>query len=225
MDVEESAIQIGHRAQERREVGVDVALTWLLREALVEQCEQKVLVESKELAFASLRLDLREPVTQIVHVPVEKSLPLDKVDEHQSVEHQGGIPLLVGLVGDALDESEEGGVLGLEAFVESLGESLTVEGVAEAVSRPGQVERLFLVERDVDVAELLDQGVAGLMVGMIRMLAVLGRLTRLTRNPLPDLSGLRFVDEDEEVFVGGLRDLLLDLPPRCMVGDAAIGAR
>ena len=75
------------------------------------------------------------------------------------------------------------------------------------------------------MAELLDQGVAGLKSWMIRMLTVLGGLTRLSGNPLPDLGGLRFIDEDEEVFVGGFGRLFLDFPSRRMVRDAAVRPR
>ncbi len=54
------------------------------------------------------------------------------------------------------------------------------------------------------------------------MLTVPGRLTGLSRDPLPDLGGLRFVDEDDQVFVGGLGDLLLDLAPGRVVRNAAV---
>ena len=50
------------------------------------------------------------------------------------------------------------------------------------------------------------------------MLTVLGGLPRLSRDPLPDLGGLRLVDEDDEVFVGGLGDLFFDLAARLVVG-------
>ena len=51
VDVEESAIQVGNRAEKRRQFGVHGALARLLGKALVEQCEQKVLVKGKETSL------------------------------------------------------------------------------------------------------------------------------------------------------------------------------
>ena len=49
-----------------------------------------------------------EPVAEIIVVAVEEALSLDEIDEHQAVEHDGGIPFMVGAFGDAGDEFQEG---------------------------------------------------------------------------------------------------------------------
>lgn len=73
-----------------------------------------------------------EPVAEIVAVTGEEAFSLDKIDEHQAIEHDGGIPIAVGPIGDALDEAEEVLPVGIEVLVELLGDLLDVEGGAGA---------------------------------------------------------------------------------------------
>ena len=73
----------------------------MYQESLIERLEESVL--------ATLLLHLVELFSQIVFVHIKKTLLLDEVAEHQSIEHHGGIPLLllvalvVGSVIDACD--------------------------------------------------------------------------------------------------------------------------
>ena len=66
-------------------------------------------------------------------------------------------------------------MLGLEPVVELLGDAVSVKGVTQTVRSAGQVECLFLIERDVDLTELLDQGIARLVARIVGMLTVSGR--------------------------------------------------
>ena len=68
-----------------------------LPKPFVEQAEQEVAVEGVELVLALFLLAAVEPVAEVIGVAVEEALALDEIDEHQAVEHDGGIPLAVGL--------------------------------------------------------------------------------------------------------------------------------
>ena len=63
----------------------------------MEQPQQEVAVEGLELVLAPGLLNHRQPVAQVVGVAVEKALLLNEVDEHQAVEHEGRVPLKVGM--------------------------------------------------------------------------------------------------------------------------------
>ena len=133
--------------------------------------------------------------------PFEKTLALDEVDEHQPVEHERGVPLSVALVGDALDERQEGRVLSLEVVVEASGDPVAVEGIAQAEDHAGQGEALFFIQWEGDGFQLLDERIARLMLSVIVVLAIGGGLARLTRYPLPDLHGPGGIDKNDEMLV------------------------
>ena len=142
-------------------------------------------------------------------VAVEKALALDEIDEHQAVEHDGRIPFVVGDFGDAIDEFQKRGVLLLKNFVEPFGDALHVKPGAGAAGHIAQHECFFLGERESDDFQFLDQCIAGLRL-VKRVLAAGGRFARLALHPLPDLRGLRGVGENNQVFMRGLGDLLLN---------------
>ena len=117
----------------------------------MEQAEQEVAVEGIELVLALFLCAQRQPVAQVVAVAVEKALALDEIDEHQAVEHDRGIPLAVGALGDAVDELEKRRMLLLELVVEALGHALHVKGRPRARCVTSvSVRVLFFVEREGD---------------------------------------------------------------------------
>ena len=104
----------------------------------MEQPQQEVAVEGEEFPLALALLDHPEAILEVICVPVQKTLALDEVDEHQPVEHERGIPLSVTLVGDALDELQERRVLSLEMVVEASGDTVTVKGITQREDSTGQ---------------------------------------------------------------------------------------
>src|SRR5262249_43990396 len=84
MKLEQATIEVRYLPQQLFQVGS--TLGWLLRKALVEQPQQKIAIEGEEFSLAMALLDHPEAILEIVCVTVEKTLALDEVDEHQSVE-------------------------------------------------------------------------------------------------------------------------------------------
>ena len=117
MHVEQAAVEIRDVAEEFFEVGRAVFAAFA--EAFVEQAEQEVAVEGVELVLALFLLAAVEPIAKVIVVAVEEAFALDEIDEHQAVEHDGGIPFAVGHLADAVNELEEGFAVGVEVAVET----------------------------------------------------------------------------------------------------------
>ena len=116
---------------------------------------------------------------------------------------------MVGAFGDAGDELQKRGVLLLKHFVEPFGDALYVETNASATGHINRYEGFFLDEREGDDFKFLDQRIAGLR--LVKCVFATGsRFTRLALHPLPDLCGLCGVGENNQVFMRGLGDLLLN---------------
>ena len=62
VDVEQPTVEVRHRAQECRQVGVQHPFTRRLVEALVEEDNEEVAVEGQELTSAALQLDLPQSI-------------------------------------------------------------------------------------------------------------------------------------------------------------------
>ena len=127
--VEKAAVEEGHFPEEGFKIGS--ALRFGLPEALVEQPQQEEAVELLEAPAAALLLHHFEAVAQVVDILVQEALLLNEVDEHHSVEHEGGVPVSVALGRDALDELPEVLQFFLEPFVEALGDPLYVQSGAD----------------------------------------------------------------------------------------------
>src|SRR4051812_7553643 len=108
MLIEQASIEIGHLAQQRLEFGC----MFTLAQSFVKQLQQEIAVEGMELAFASFLLHAFQSVGKIIEVSikpvrylrVQEALELDKIDKHQSIEHEGGIPLAISLRVNSLNE-------------------------------------------------------------------------------------------------------------------------
>ena len=193
MGQKQPAIEIGDAPQQLRFVSGERSLGFV-REALEEQREQKIAVETVPPAA----LARRQLVLQVIRVAVEEALLLDEVDEHQAVQHHRGVPGPVVVNGDAADELQEVGVLALEIFVELLGDLLQVEGLGHlarhrADGNPAVGVELFQLEGDA--GEFLQQRVAGLSAGV----GVLARSagSRPALHPVPGGLGVRPIGEDQ----------------------------
>ena len=113
-----------------------------LTQPLVEQPQQEFPVEALELIRPVLFLDSLEAVAEIVFVAVQKALLLDEVDEHQTVEHKGGVPVPIALRGEPVDELLKVGQFLLEAVIEALGDALDVQGLPELLGITSVMPRL-----------------------------------------------------------------------------------
>ena len=176
-----------------------------------------------EAAVAVTGLDLLQLGAEVVVVAIKEPLLLYEVDEHHAVEHQGGIPVAVALGGDAVDEFTEGGKLGLESFVEALGDLLNVHCRPDSGSDKGDVQRRLFIQRDEERQNALEQMVTA-SPSSVRVLAAGGRLAGLSPDPLPDLRLAARVGEDDEVLEGALGDLALDLAPDRVLRDVVVDA-
>ena len=97
----------------------------------------------------------------------------------------------------------------LKNFVEPFGDALHVKSGAGATSHIVQHEGFFFGEREGDDFKFLDQRVASLRLVKC-VFAAGGRFARLAFHPLPDLRGLCGVGENNQMFMRGLGDLLLN---------------
>ena len=80
-------------------------------------------------------------------------------------------------------------------------------------------KRSFFLQREGDGVELLQQRVTRL--GSVEcVLPARGGLAGFPLHPLPDLGLVRRIGENDQMLVGGLGDLMFDLPPLTVVGQA-----
>ncbi len=157
-------------------------------------------------------------MAQVVGVAVEKALLLNEVDEHQAVEHQRRVPFKVRRRLDALDELHEGGVFGLETFVEFLGDFIDVEGRFGFARHVEQRELIFLLHPDGDLFEPLDERIARLRA-IEAMVAAGERFARFAADPLPNLLARWPIGIDHEMLTGTFGDLLVDFQANRALGN------
>ena len=184
----------------------------------MKEAEQKVAIERLELVLALDLVDQPHAVAQVVDVAVEEALFLNEVHEHQAVEHEGRVPFEIGGRLDALDELEEGSVLGLEAVVELLRDLIYVECRLGLAGHLRQGDSFFLRHAHGDLIEPLDQRVARLR-GVVAVIAAGQRLAGLAAHPLPNLLAGGLIGVDNKMLAGGLGDLVVDLEAHGAVGD------
>ena len=100
-----------------------------------------------------------QPVAEVIRIGVKEALALNEIDEHQAVEHDGGIPFAVGHLADAVNELEERFAMRVEVAIERLGDALDVErGAGASGKREGMnFAPFFFFERNIEVLELLEQ--------------------------------------------------------------------
>ena len=223
MNVEEAPVEEGNLAKEGSQFGRTLGLG--LAQPMVEELQQELAVELLKAAVAIPALDLAQLSVQVVGVAVQEALLLDEVDEHHTVEHEGGVPVAVALGRDALNELPEVLQFFLEAVVEALGDLLDVEGFDRTRRDIANADAAGLILQGEDEAvEALQQGLAGLAC-VEPVLPAGGGLSGLTLDPLPDLLRTGCVHKDDEVLERPLDDLGLDLAPHRVRRYRAVGTR
>ena len=212
VDGEDAAVQVRDRSEKVAKFGTPL----LAAQPVVEQLEQEGPVETEELRLGAGLLDHGESVAEIVLVLVEKALLLNEVYELEAVEHDRGVPLALVLVVNALDLLEECGMLGLEAVVESLRDTVHVECLARAGGDADEGQLLVLLDLDLQRFEFLEESLAGLAGGE-RVLAACDWLAMFALDPLPRLETALGVEVDDQVLTHALGELNLDLTARLVV--------
>src|SRR5439155_12876436 len=99
-----------------------------------------------------------------------------------------------------------------------------VEGPLDALSHRRNGEGLFFLQREGDGLELLNQRIAWL-VFVEGMFTTCGWPARFTLDPLPDLGGSCRICVHNQMLMGRLCGLLLDLPSRGVIGDCSVRVR
>src|SRR6266446_2349035 len=195
----------------------------------MEESEQKIAIEGMERVLPMLLLHHVQAVGEVVRITVEstwllcieEALPLDKVDEHQAVEHQRSIPLAISLRGDPLDEFQESGMFNFEALIEFLGDALYIEGLAHSSGNHSSVELLFLVDAEGECLQLLCQEFAGL--AFMQSVIMWGkRLAGFTLHPLPYLVLPGRIHVDEDMLIGMFRHFTLNATEQMVSGNLAL---
>src|SRR5712691_8224773 len=127
-----------------------------LAQPLMEEFQQEIAIESMELILPPFPLHAPQPIGEIIGVAIEfawclciqEALALDKIDKHQAVERERGIPLAISLCLNSLDQCQERGVFAFEAVIELLRDALDVEGFCHAPCHLGHLQALFLFQSD-----------------------------------------------------------------------------
>jgi hypothetical protein len=203
---EDAAVEVGDFAEQL--VGVGGAFFFLGSKAVEEQFGQELPVE---LVFAA-RFGGGEFVGEVIGVAVEETFLLDEIDEHEPVEHHGGVPAPVALVLDALEEFQEPVVLGLEALIELLGDGLDIELFGDTLDNGDDRDAALgveFVEIEEQAVKFLEERVAGL-AGVEGVFAEGGGLAGLAFRPEPDGTFSGGVGEDDEMLEGAFGNFPVD---------------
>ena len=112
-------------------------------------------------------------------------------------------------VRDAFDEFAERILLGFELVVETLGDFVAIERIAQPLDYAGDIERFFFGDGKGDRGELLQQKFVRLPF-FPDQLAVTDRLAGKARCPKPNLFRLRRIRKDEHMLSGERRNRLFN---------------
>ncbi len=190
MDIEQPPVEVGHVTQQAFNFG----RMFPLAQAFVKELQQEVAVEGMELVFAPFLPHAFESAGEVVGIAIEltwclciqEALALDEIDEHQTVEHEGGIPLAISLCDDPIDEVQKRGMFAFETVIELLRHALDVEGPCHAPGHLGHLQALFLFQPDGEILQFLRQQFPGLPL-VIAMHARGQPLALLAFDPQPYL--------------------------------------
>ena len=118
MLVEHTAIKVGNAAINC----LKFSIVSRIIQPSVKQNTQKTFIETVEkLVITSLLLCPLQFITQIVWIKIQKAFLLNKVAEHQSVQHHRGVPLLISLNLYALNKRHKRIMLFFETCIEVFG--------------------------------------------------------------------------------------------------------
>ena len=211
MGQEQAAIEVGNVAEWDTGNGFSLAIGF--GEALEEEIAEEVAEEAVFPGFLGRGEFFREVgfVAILGAGHIEEAFLLEKPDEHQSVQQDGGIPTAFAGIGDALNGVEQLGVLLLEVSEEGLGDDFDVEACADAAGGLGDGDVAIFIElREIDDegGELGEEQVAGLTFEIMVAAGVGFRTIAL--HPEPDGATALGIDEDENVFDGVRSDAFPD---------------
>ena len=217
--LKDAAVEIGDFSEQAFHLAG--AFGFRFREPLKEKWTEEVFVVSVDVFL----LAIFQLVAQIIYVVVQKTFPLDEVDEHQTVEHHRGVPALHLFIGNAVEEFEECVMLFLETVIKLLGNSFSVKGCSDASGHVNERKVLFLFKSKDDGLKFLNQSPTRLFVTVIPVFTACVGFSLLVFDPLPNLCGFVSVGIDDKMFVDGLCDLLLNFAAGCVIGDTPFGCR
>ena len=123
--IEHATVQIRYATIHRQEL---FCIMTRIVQTFVEHSTKESLIErTKKLVFALLLTYPLEFVLQVVGIHIKEALFLNEVTEHESVEHNAGIPILVLVIIDTRNVFLEGSMLLAELRIEVLSDLLTVQ--------------------------------------------------------------------------------------------------
>src|SRR5260221_857409 len=136
-----------------------------LAQPLVEEFQQEIAIECMELILPPFLLHAPQLTEEVVGIAIEltwclciqETLALDKIDEHQTVEHERGIPLAISLCSNPTDEVQERSMFAFEAVIELLRDALDIESFCHAPGHHGHLQALFLFQPDSQPLQFLRQ--------------------------------------------------------------------
>ncbi len=208
-------VNIEHTAIQIRDAPIDGFKRLVLVgcvQSVVEQADEESLVELfEEAVFALVLLCPLQLMTQVIDITIEETFLLNEVAEHEAVEHNAGVPLLVlvVLVGqvvvNACNELGEVGVLFLEACIEVFGDFLGVDEESRLHLLDDVKDgRRFVVEREREAFHFLKQeaGLVGCVVFHQHQVAFLHFLDR----GYPEMVHCAMNDEDADIVLGVLAE-------------------
>ena len=216
MAQEQPAVQVGDVPQQAP--GFRRALARLAGEALEKQRTQKVPVE------AAGALPAFQPPAQVIRIAIQEALALDKIDEHQAVEHHRDVPALHVFDRDAAQETAKAAVFVAEAVVELARQAADIEGRLHPPADIDDGQVFFIRQADRQAFQLLHQRFA-VLAAVEFVLPAGGGPPDLALDPLPDLLVLRRVGIEYQVFAEGFGGLRVDLAPHGVGWDGAIRPR
>ena len=126
MFLKDTAVEIGDFAKQT--VHVAVPFGFRFGEPLKEEWTEEFFVVS----VGTVLLACSQFGLQIVWIVIKETFLLNEVDEHQSVEHDGDVPLLHLCIGDAAEKFEECVVFLFETVIKLFGDPFRVKGCANA---------------------------------------------------------------------------------------------
>ena len=216
MPLKDAAVQIRHFAQSF--FCLRTALVERLRKAFKKQGTQETCIKPirpRLPAFSQVR-------PEIVDIAVKEAFLLDKVNEHQAIEHDRRIPFPPRRLGNPLYETQKIAMLFLEPLVKLLGHFLHIKGQTNPTRHIYDAQAfLFLLQSEGKPLQLLQQRLAPLPP-MIHMRPRPLRPSRLPLDPLPHLRLLIRRNIHNHMLAHPLGHRLFDLLPNGMIREAVL---
>ena len=122
----------------------------------MEEPAEKETVEGVELVMAKLCLHLSQFVFKIIHIAVKEWLFLNKVNEHEPIEHHGRVPLLIIFPCNSLNKSPKILLLSFELIIKTFGDTVPVGCITQRSQNIEKPQFFFVFNINRNVVKLLD---------------------------------------------------------------------